>query len=82
MVLIWLPTNHLNYSHANIDAENSASLCTSAESNFGGKVLVEVEKNNNYFARQRGPQWANVFKIVCPNLEKIVRSFIAMVQRE
>ena len=45
MVLIWLPTNHLNYSHPNIDAENSASLCTSAESNFGEKVLVEVENN-------------------------------------
>ena len=46
MVLICLPTDHLNYSHSNIDAENSASLCTSAESNFGEKVLVEVEKNN------------------------------------
>ena len=32
------------------------------------------------FARQRGPQRANALKIVCPDLEGLVRSFIAMVQ--
>ena len=33
------------------------------------------------FARQRGAQWASALKTVCPTLEGIVRSFIAMVQR-
>ena len=31
--------------------------------------------------RQRGTQWANALKTVCPDLERIVRSFIVMVQR-
>ena len=34
------------------------------------------------FARQRGPQWANVLELVCPHLEKVVRSFMVMVQRQ
>ena len=33
------------------------------------------------FARQRGPQQANVLKTVCPDLERIVRRFLVMVQR-
>ena len=33
------------------------------------------------FARQRGPQWANAPNTVCHNLERVVRSFIVMVQR-
>lgn len=33
------------------------------------------------FARQRGLQWANALKVVYPDLERVVRSFIAMVQR-
>ena len=34
------------------------------------------------FAQQREPQWVNALKTVCPNLERVVRSFIVRVQRE
>ena len=34
------------------------------------------------FAQQREPQWVNTLKTVCLNLERVVRSFIATVQRE
>ena len=30
---------------------------------------------------QRGPQWAKILKTMCPNLEKVVKSFGVMVQR-
>ena len=30
---------------------------------------------------QSGPQWAKVLKTMCPNLEKVVKSFGVMVQR-
>ena len=33
------------------------------------------------FAGQRGSQWANALKTVCPNLQGLVRSFIVMIQR-
>ena len=33
------------------------------------------------FARQRGSQWANALKTVCPNLKEVVRCFPFMVQK-
>ena len=42
----------------------------------------EPPGNIYYFARQRGTQWTPASKkTVCPNLERIVRVFIVMVQR-
>ena len=32
------------------------------------------------FARERWPQWADVLKTVCSNLERVVRRFLVMVQ--
>ena len=46
--------------------------------NLGDRVLGEVEKNS-FIAWW--PQGANALKTVCPHLEGVVRSFIAMVQR-
>ena len=44
--------------------------------------FFEVEKNKLYcFARQRGPQHANTLKVMCPDLEVVVRSFIVKIQR-
>ena len=36
------------------------------------KVLDKLEKLY-YFARQRGPQWANALKTVNPDQERVVR---------
>lgn len=65
------------------DAEARLSLYTSPELNLRGRVWSDVEKEELfYFARQRGPElWPMTSKIMCPNLEKIMRSFIVIVQR-
>ena len=70
---MWLPL---------LDAESSTSLYTSAKSNLRDRVLGEVEKDSFITLPGKGghsgllPQ-----KIMCPNLERIVRNFIIMVQR-
>ena len=44
--------------------------------------MGEVEKDNfNALLGKREPQWANTPKTMCPNLERIVRSFGIMLQR-
>ena len=35
-----------------------------------------------FFTRQRGPQWANALKTVCPTLEGVVRSFIVFREQD
>ena len=52
---------------------NPASV-PQTELNLGDTVLGEVEKNSFIAPRQRGPQWANALRTVCPNLEEVVRS--------
>ena len=47
------------------------------------RVLGEVQKKSFIALLGRvGPQRANTLKIVCPNLEGVVRSFITMAQTE
>ena len=53
-------------------------LYLSTELNLLGEILW---KRMLYcFARERWPQWADVLKTVCSNLERVARSFIVMVQ--
>ena len=61
-------------------AESLASLYSGAVWNLRDRVLGEVDRVY-YFARQRGPQWANALKTMYSNLRKIVRSSIIIVQR-
>ena len=64
------------------DAESSASLYTSAESNLGDRVLGAVEKDSFLtFPGKGGHGGLLPRKTMCLNLERIVRSFIVMVQR-
>ena len=45
------------------------------------RVLGEVEKKSFIaLPSKRGPQWANVLKIMCSDLEGLVRSFIETAQ--
>ena len=45
--------------------------------------MGEVEKDNFIaLLSERGPQWANAPKTMCPNLERVVRSFRVMLQGE
>ena len=57
------------------------SLYANTILNLGYRVLHEVEKIPLLLYRQRGPQWANALKTVCPNIQSVVRSFIVIVQR-
>ena len=43
--------------------------------------MGEVEKKSFTALPGKGGYWANALKIVCPDLERVVRGFIAMVQR-
>ena len=64
------------------DAESSASLYTGAESNLGDRVLGEAEKDSFITLPGKGGHSSLLpGKTMCPNLEKIVRSFIVIVQR-
>ena len=59
-------------------------LCPDTELILGGRVLDHIEKikaNLCCFAGQRGLQWADVLKTVCPNLEMIMSCFVLVVQR-
>ena len=49
---------------------------------LGDKSLRESRKRLLYcFGRQRGPQWPNALKTMSLTLERVVRSYIGMVQR-
>ena len=66
-----------NRARVECDAESLASLYAGAKSNLGDRVLGEVGKNSFITLPDKGgPQPAHALKILCPNLEEIVRSFI------
>ena len=70
-------------SHLDLDAKISASLDTSAELNLGDRVLGvlgEVEKDSFITLPGKGGTAGSCLEKLCPNLEKIVSSFIVMVQ--
>ena len=46
-------------------------------------MTAAAEKSSfNFFARQRGPQWANALKTVWPTLQGVVRSFIVFREQD
>ena len=64
------------------DAESSASLYISAKSSLGDRVLGEGEKDSFITLPGKGGHSGLLTqKTMCPHLERIVRSFIAVVQR-
>ena len=64
------------------DAESSASLYTGADSNLGDRVLGEVEKDSFITLPGKGGHSGLLpRKTMRSHLERIVRSFIVMVQR-
>ena len=58
-------------------------LCTPVPNRISETVLDEVEMNSFIASsgKSGGPQHANALRNVCPNLGKIVRSFIVIAQR-
>ena len=64
------------------DASSSASLYTVAESNLGDRVLDEVEKDSFIaWSGRGGHSMLMTPRTKCPNLGKIVTSFIIVAQR-
>lgn len=64
------------------DVESSASLYSSAKSNLRDKVLGEVERTASLLCQAKGDSaMCHALKTMCPNMGKIVRRFIVIIQR-